>query len=232
MAQTQKTIAPRARGNLKVDYKGSVLCLNPYSHSRSMGFVGVSELCNLSCVNLSSPTLMIHPVNPCSHQPVRSPDRMKLSPSMFLAQEHVVQVENWVLCSCQMAAWLSCWLDFTMDYWCNAAALSAQQDLINVSGTLHRPKGLSTGVLLAARSGPIFVNSGKGWMRLNMMGNSFGQVVQLSTWQDMSWSNRKRCIGLGKSMSGLKNIWSDSENVARSCSWWAWEPLGPCKHTE
>lgn len=54
-----------------------------------------------------------------------------------------------------------------------------------------------------------------------MMGNSFGQVVQLSTWQDMSWSNRKRCIGLGKSMSGLKNIWSDSENVARSCSWWA-----------
>lgn len=45
------------------------------------------------------------------------------------------------------------------------------------------------------------------------MGNSFRQVVQLSTRLDMSWSNRKRCTGLGKSASRLKNIRSDSENV-------------------
>lgn len=56
----------------------------------------------------------------------------------FLAQEHFVQVEDWMLHSGQMAARLSCWWDFIMDYWCNAATRSAQQDLINVSGALHR----------------------------------------------------------------------------------------------
>lgn len=67
-----------------------------------------------------------------------------------------------------------------MDYWCNAATSSAQQDLINVSGVLLRLKGLSTGVQLAARSGPIFINSGIKWMRVNKCDGGWLQARGLS----------------------------------------------------
>lgn len=62
--KTQETIASRARGNLKVEHKVSVLCLKPYSHCPSIGFAGISDLCNLSSVDLSSSTPLIHPCEP------------------------------------------------------------------------------------------------------------------------------------------------------------------------
>lgn len=60
--KTHETIASRARGNLKVEHKVSVLCLKPYSPS--IGFAGISDLCNLSSVDLSSSTPLIHPCEP------------------------------------------------------------------------------------------------------------------------------------------------------------------------
>lgn len=119
-----------------------------------------------------------------------------------------------------------------MDYWCNVATSSAQQDLINVSGAPLRPKGLSTGVQLAARSGPIFVNSGIGWMRLHVMGMASGKWFSwVLGWICLSLTG-KQCVGLEESPSGLKNTLSNSENAASWCSRQVCESWGPCEYND